>query len=88
MKSLSILVSTAIVAFSLASISLVNPAFAASDLVSRQVVAVCGSNGAAQIIDADKVPVRCHVSTVNSPPASRGSKYRTKIEGIVESHPD
>ena len=72
MKSLFVLVSTAMVAASLVGISLANPASAASDSGSRQVVAVCGPNGAAQIVDADKVPVGCHVSTVNAPPASRG----------------
>lgn len=72
MKSLSVFVSTAIVAASLVGISLANPASAASDSSSRQVVAVCGPNGAVQIVDSEKIPVGCHMSTVNSPPASRG----------------
>jgi hypothetical protein len=47
-------------------------ASAASDSDSRQVVAVCGPNGAVQVVDADKVPVGCHVSTINTPPAGHG----------------
>jgi hypothetical protein len=69
MKSLSVFVSTAMVAISLVGLSLTNPASAASDSDSRQVVAVCGPNGAVQVVDADKVPAGCHVSTVNAPPA-------------------
>lgn len=66
----SILLSAALVSASVLGI-VANRAVAASDTTSK-VVAVCGPNGAAQITDADKVPVGCHVSTVNSPPASRG----------------
>jgi hypothetical protein len=35
---------------------------------SAQVLAVCGPNGATQIVDADKVPPGCHALTVNTPP--------------------
>ncbi len=72
MKILSILMSAALVSASVMG-TLANRAVAASDNTTRKVVvAVCGSNGAAQVVDADQVPVGCHVSTVNSPPASRG----------------
>jgi hypothetical protein len=71
MKILSILMSTALVSASVMG-TLANRAVAGSDTSSKVVVAVCGPNGAAQVVDADKVPVGCHVSTVNSPPASRG----------------
>jgi hypothetical protein len=71
MKTLSILISAALVSASVLGI-LANRAVAASDATTKAVVAVCGPNGAAQVVDADKVPIGCHVSTVNSPPASRG----------------
>ncbi len=67
MKTLSILVSAALVSASILGIGLANRASAASD--AGKVVAVCGPNGAVRIVDSDKVPVGCHVSTVNSPPA-------------------
>jgi hypothetical protein len=70
MKIPSILVSAALVSASVLGL-LANRAVAASD-TTRKVVAVCGPNGGAQIVDADKVPVGCHVSTVNSPPAGHG----------------
>jgi hypothetical protein len=65
MKTLSILVSAALVSASVLAIGLVNRASAESP---NTVVAVCGSNGAVQIVDADKVPVGCHVSKVNLAP--------------------
>jgi hypothetical protein len=67
----SILVSAALVSASVLGI-VASRAVAASDTTNKVVVVVCGPNGAAQITDADKVPVGCHVSTVNSPPASHG----------------
>jgi hypothetical protein len=70
MKTPSILVSAALVSASILGI-LADRAVAASDTTST-VVAVCGPNGAVQIVDADKVLVGCHVSAVNSPPASHG----------------
>jgi hypothetical protein len=72
MKSRSVFVSIAMAAISLVGISLANPASASSDSDSRQVVAVCGPNGSVQVVDADKVPVGCHVSTINTPPAGHG----------------
>lgn len=68
MKTLSIIVSSALVSASLLGLGLVNRASAASE---NTVLAVCGPNGAAQIVDADKVPVGCHVSRVNSAPGHR-----------------
>jgi hypothetical protein len=41
-------------------------ATAASD---QEVLAVCGPNGAARIVSADKVPSGCHALTVNAPPS-------------------
>jgi hypothetical protein len=70
MKTLSILASAALVGASVLGI-LANRASAASDTVSK-VVVVCGPNGAIQVVDSDKVPVGCHISTVNSPPMGHG----------------
>jgi hypothetical protein len=70
MKIPSILVSAALVSASVLGF-LANRAVAASDTTSK-VVAVCGPNGAVQVVDADKVPVGCHVSTINTPPAGHG----------------
>jgi hypothetical protein len=71
MKSLSVFVSAVIISTSWVGISLVHPASAASNSGSSQVVIVCGPNNAVQIVAADMVPVGCHVSNVNKPPASR-----------------
>lgn len=68
MKTLSILVSAALVGASVLSIGLANRASAES---ANTVVAVCGPNGASQIVDADKVPVGCHVLKTNSAPGHR-----------------
>jgi hypothetical protein len=68
MKTLSILVSAALLSASVLGIGLANRASAASE---NTVVAVCGPNSASQIVDADKVPVGCHVSRVNSAPQHR-----------------
>lgn len=68
MKTLSILVSAALVSASILGIGFANPASAESPTT---VVAVCGSNGASQIVDSDKVPVGCHVARVNSAPNHR-----------------
>ena len=70
MKTPSILVIAALVSTSVLGV-LTNRAVAASDTTSK-VVVVCGPNGAIQIVDSDKVPVGCHVSNVNSPPAGHG----------------
>jgi hypothetical protein len=67
MKILSILVSAALMSVSIMGIGLADRASAASD--TSKVLAVCGPNGAVRIVDSDKVPVGCHVSIVNSPPA-------------------
>jgi hypothetical protein len=71
MKTLSILASAALVSVSLLGVGLANRASAESNStkVVTKVLAVCGPNGAVQIVESDKVPVGCHVSTVNSPPA-------------------
>jgi hypothetical protein len=71
MKSLSVFIGTAMIATSLVGIGLAHSASAASDSGSTQVVIVCGPNNAVQIVAAEMVPVGCHVSTVNKPPASR-----------------
>jgi hypothetical protein len=65
MKTLSILVSVALLSVSVLGIGLANRASAESPTT---VVAVCGPKGAVQIVDADKVPVGCHVSKANSAP--------------------
>jgi hypothetical protein len=68
MKTLSILVSASLVSSSVLGIDLVNRASAES---TNTVVAVCGSKGAVQIVNADKVPVGCRVSKANSAPSHR-----------------
>lgn len=65
MKTLSILASAVLVSASVLGIGLANRASAES---ANTVVVVCGPNGAVRIVDADKVPVGCHVSKVNSAP--------------------
>jgi hypothetical protein len=72
MKISSILAGSILVSASVLGMSLANRASAASDAPSSKVVAVCGPNGAVQIVDADKVPIGCHVSTVNAPPTGHG----------------
>lgn len=43
----------------------------ASPTKSSSVLATCGRGGASSVYDsADEVPVGCHVSTINAPPAS------------------
>lgn len=72
MKTLSILVSSALVSVSFLGIGLVNSASAASDSTTPTLVLVtCGPHGAVRIVEANKVPPGCRVSTVNSPPAGR-----------------
>lgn len=68
MKTLSILVSAALVSASVLGIGLVNRASAESP---NTVLAVCGPNGAVQIVNADRVPVGCRVSKANSAPNHR-----------------
>jgi len=72
MKISSILVSSILVSASVLSMGLTHRASAASDSGSSQVVVICGPNGAVQIVNADKVPIGCHVSIVNTPPAGHG----------------
>jgi hypothetical protein len=72
MKTLSILLSSALVSTSLFGIGLANSASAASDsTVPTLVLVTCGPHGAAHIVEANKVPPGCKVSPVNSPPAGR-----------------
>jgi hypothetical protein len=70
MKTLSVLLSSALVSTSLLGIGLANSASAVSDSTSTStVLVVCGPNGAPRVVPANKVPVGCHISQVNSPPA-------------------
>jgi hypothetical protein len=64
MRTITVLAGSILVSTLFLGIGFFNKATAASD----QVLAVCGPNGATQIVDADKVPSGCHALRVNTPP--------------------
>jgi hypothetical protein len=64
MRTIVVLAGSVLVSTLLLGMGLSNKATAASD----QVLAVCGPNGATRVVETDKVPLGCHVLTVNAPP--------------------
>lgn len=64
MKSIRMLISTALIAVPLFSLML-------GDRAEAKKLVVCGPNGAARIVE--KVPAGCHVLKVNSAPGSRSN---------------
>jgi hypothetical protein len=72
MKTFSVLLGSTLVGISSLGIGLSQSVSAASDSTALTLVLVtCGPHGAVRVVEANKVPPGCRVSTINSPPAGR-----------------